>query len=95
MQEFIDLLKQKAGLAESDAKKLAGDVQDNLGAVTQAASGGAAQLKALIMKFGFGEAIADKAAAFISQHAAELPKLLGGGMLDKAKGMLGGMFGNK
>jgi hypothetical protein len=95
VQEFINLLKQQAGLAEADAKKLAGDVKDNLGAVTDAATGGVSQLKPLIMKFGFSETIADKAAKFISQHAAELPKLLSGGMLDKAKGLVSGMLGKK
>jgi hypothetical protein len=49
-------------------------------------------------KVGIDKATAEKVVAFLKEHAAELPKLLGEnemakGMLDKLPGGIGGMFG--
>jgi hypothetical protein len=49
-------------------------------------------------KVGIDKATAEKVVAFLKEHAAELPKLLGEneiakGMVDKLPGGLGGMFG--
>ncbi len=49
-------------------------------------------------KVGIDKATAEKVVAFLKEHAAELPKLLGEnemakGMLDKLPGGLGGMLG--
>jgi hypothetical protein len=49
-------------------------------------------------KVGIDKATAEKVVAFLKEHAAELPKLIGEnemakGMLDKLPGGIGGMFG--
>jgi len=50
----------------------------------------------LLQKAGISEGIAQKVVAFLQQNAANLPALLGsegGGLLKKAKDMVGGMLG--
>ena len=53
----------------------------------------------MVEKVGIDRATAEKVAAFLKEHAADVPRWLQGdaaqGMLDKAKGGLGGMLGGK
>ncbi|MEZ5163673.1 MAG: hypothetical protein R2688_07965 [Fimbriimonadaceae bacterium] len=44
-------------------------------------------------KTGLDDAMAEKVVGFIKEHMHEIPKMLGGDLGDKAKGLLGGAGG--
>ncbi len=86
MEELKRQLVEKLGLATSDADKVGDVMKDNAAEVPPAVAGGADAIAAMLAKFGISADIVAKVVPFLMQHAAELPKWLGGAA---AQGMLG------
>ena len=97
MEEFIKQMAAKVGIDQPTAEKVVHSLQQNPAEVSQAVAGKADALGPLVEKLGLSKDVVSKVIEFLKQHAAELPKLLAGapGLIEKAKGALGGLVGGK
>jgi hypothetical protein len=89
-------LKEKVGLDQGNAERVSATLQQNVAKVSQMLTTNSQGLVDLLQKAGISEGIAQKVVAFLQQNAANLPAMLGsegGGILKKAKEMVGGILG--
>lgn len=98
VEELIKQLREKAGIDRANAEKVTATLEEKAAELPNLISGNTQGLVQILQKAGIDEGIIQKVVAFIKQHAADLPAMLsaeGGGVLNKAKELVGGILGRK
>lgn len=98
MEELIKQLREKAGIDRANAEKVSTALEEHPAEMPNVLGGNTQGLVQLLQKAGIDDGVIQKVVAFLKQHAGDLQKMLsgeGGGILNKAKDLVGGMLGRK
>jgi hypothetical protein len=98
MEELVKQLVEKVGIDKGTAEKVSGLLRERAATLPALLTGDASSLTPLLSKLGIDGATAARIVRFLQEHAAQLHEWVGsqgGGVLQKAKDVLGGMLGGK
>ena len=97
MEELIKQLREKAGIDRANAEKVSATLEQKAAELPNLISGNTQGLVQMLQKAGIDDGIIQKVVAFVKQYADKIPAMLAGegGLLNKAKEMVGGMMGRK
>ena len=97
MEELIKQLREKAGIDQANAEKVSATLEQKAGELPNLISGNTQGLVQMLQKAGVDEGVIQKVVAFVKQNADKIPAMLAGegGLINKAKELVGGMLGRK
>jgi hypothetical protein len=97
VEELIKQLREKAGIDQANAEKVSATLEEKAAQLPNLISGNTQGLVQMLQKAGIDEGVIQKVVAFVKQNADKIPAMLAGegGLLSKAKEMVGGMLGRK
>jgi hypothetical protein len=97
VEELIKQLREKAGIDQANAEKVSATLEQKAAELPNLIGGNTEKLAQMLQKSGIDESIVQKVVAFVKQNADKIPAMLAGegGLLNKAKEVVGGMLGRK
>ena len=98
MDELVQQMAEKVGISKDTAEKIMVVLHGQAANVPAMLTGDNETLAPLLSKLGIDRATVDRILAFLREHSAEVQQWLagqGGGILQKAKEVLGGILGAK
>jgi hypothetical protein len=96
VEELIKQLREKAGIDQANAEKVSATLEKKAAELPNLIGGNTQGLVQMLQKAGIDEGIIQKVVTFVKQNADKIPAMLaGGGILNKAKDLVGGMLGRK
>ena len=96
METLVNELVEKAGISKNVAEKVGNVLQQNAAKLPQLLGGDTQGISQLLEKGGIDKNVVNRVVSFLQENAEHIPEWLGsqgGGILGKAKDMIGSVLG--